>query len=180
MTRYIILPGINGSGENHWQTRWERASTDMHRFRPTDWDHPKLADWMDALDTAVAAASDPPILVAHSLACLLVAHWAAVRSAPVAGAFLVSVPDPFGPTFPTEAADFADPPRDPLPFPSVVVTSSDDPYGGADYQTRIAADWGGWHVLLGPLGHINGASGLGDWRGGRALLEKFVKGLPTG
>ena len=59
---------------------------------------------------AVGTASKPPVLVAHSLACLLVAHWQLVSTAPVTGAFLVAVPNPQSEAFPAEATSFANPP----------------------------------------------------------------------
>ena len=94
MTDIVILPGIGGSGELHWQTRWEKTNPLYRRFQPTDWNRPELKDWISALDRAVGAAPKPPLLVAHSLACLLVAHWQQVSTAAVAGAFFVAVPNP--------------------------------------------------------------------------------------
>ena len=94
MVEIIMVPGIGGSGELHWQTRWEDANPQCHRLQPSDWDQPVLDDWIAALDRAVGAARQAPLLVAHSLGCLLVAHWQQVSTAPVAGAFLVAVPNP--------------------------------------------------------------------------------------
>ena len=102
MTDIVILPGIGGSGELHWQTLWEKTNPRYRRFQPTDWNQPELNDWISALDRAISAASKPPLLVAHSLACLLVAHWQQVSTAPVAGAFLVAVPNPQSEAFPVE------------------------------------------------------------------------------
>ena len=106
MTTFIMLPGIGGSGEDHWQTLWERSHPSMKRFTPPDWDKPELSEWRRALQDAIDAADPPVILVAHSLACLLVAHWAMDSRSTVAGAFLVSVPDPEAPTFPSAASSF--------------------------------------------------------------------------
>src|SRR5258706_14252545 len=108
MTDFIILPGIGGSDERHWQTRWERANPRMRRFSPQSWDRPDLEDWMAALDAAVAEAAAPPVLVAHSLACLLVAHWQGGARHPIQGAFLVAVPDPGSAGFPALARGFVD------------------------------------------------------------------------
>ncbi|ABC89009.1 hypothetical protein RHE_CH00184 [Rhizobium etli CFN 42] len=63
--------GIGGSGEAHWQTRWEVLHPEMRRFQSADWDKPDLADWLAALDRTVGASATPPLLVAHSLGCLL-------------------------------------------------------------------------------------------------------------
>lgn len=182
MAAIVTLPGIGGSGEAHWQSLWEASDPSMARFQPASWDQPELDDWIAALDRAVLAAAGPPLLVAHSLACLLVAHWAARReeSAGVAvrGAFLVAVPDPDGPAFPTaEAATFRGVPELALPFPALVVASSDDPYGSLEHARRRAAAWGAGLVEVGALGHINDASGLGGWPQGRMLLQAFRAGL---
>jgi predicted alpha/beta hydrolase family esterase len=102
----ITLPGLGGSAETHWQTLWERNDTRFTRFQPASWDRPELADWEQSLEQAVGRCAKPPVLVAHSLACLLVAHWATRFPSTIAGAFLVAVPDPDGANFPAEAAAF--------------------------------------------------------------------------
>lgn len=185
MSDIIILPGIGNSGATHWQTIWEIGNARMTRFQPSDWDRPELADWVDALDQAIEQATRPPLLVAHSLACLLVVHWAAHRATyeatgrpnPVRGAFLVAVPDPVSPVFPAEAASFTNPPVARLPFPSLVVASSNDPYGTLAHARASADAWGSWFVEAGAHGHLNGASGLGAWPEGRAVLAAFEESL---
>lgn len=173
----IILPGIGGSDDCHWQTRWEDTNPQMRRFQPGNWDLPDLADWISALDRAVGTATSPPLLVAHSLACLLVAHWQAVSSRPIAGAFLVAVPDPESDAFPVEADSFVNPPTQKLRFPSVIVASANDPYGTAAYSRRRANQWRSGIVEIGAFGHINGRSGLGAWPCGMSLLKSFMAGI---
>ncbi len=173
----IILPGIGGSGDSHWQTRWERQNADMKRFQPGDWHAPELGAWIESLEATVRQASRPPLLVAHSLACLLVAHWQAVSTTAVAGAFLVAVPDPDSKAFPQEAASFANPPARPLRMPSLIVASSNDPYGTPEHSKRRATEWRCGLVEIGAAGHINGQSGLGDWQEGLNLLTAFRAGL---
>ncbi|HRQ83269.1 MAG TPA: alpha/beta hydrolase, partial [Azospirillaceae bacterium] len=86
-------------------------------------------------------------------------------------------PDPQAAAFPVEAASFAAVPRAPLPFPALVVASSDDPYADLTYAQTLAADWGAGFVEAGALGHINAASGVGAWTQGRDLLTAFRAGL---
>ena len=176
-TAHVILPGISGSGETHWQTIWEAENPSYRRFRPADWDRPDLADWLDALDRAVDEAADRPVLVAHSLACLLVAPAAERLTERIRGAFLVSVPDPESPAFPAAAASFRDAPSRPLPFPALIVASSNDPYGSLEYMRGRAAAWDAELVAVGAEGHINAASGLGAWHEGAMLLTAFRAGL---
>ncbi|MBR1154851.1 alpha/beta hydrolase [Bradyrhizobium sp. JYMT SZCCT0428] len=179
MVEIIIVPGIGGSGELHWQTRWEGANPQWRRLQSTDWNQPELDDWIAALDRAVGAARQAPLLVAHSLGCLLVAHWQQVSTAPVAGAFLVAVPNPEAPAFPVEAAGFANPPRTEFRFPSLIVASADDPYGTVEYARERANQWGGGIVEVGELGHINETSKLADWPQGKALFAAFAAGTAS-
>jgi uncharacterized protein len=173
----IYLPGIGGSDSRHWQSLWAARDDNQPVFKPGDWDHPLLEDWLAELDRVVAAAPRPPVLVAHSLACLLVAHWAHIRKGVVVGAFMVAVPDPEGPNFPRiEAGSFASPPRRKLPFPALIIASTNDPYGSTEYARDCADIWEAGLVVAGEAGHINSDSGLGDWRFGTALLDAFVAG----
>lgn len=176
---YLVLPGIYGSDEHHWQTLWEERDNRFRRFAPSSWDHPDLADWEAALSRAVVESPGRSVLVAHSLANILVGHWAARSdiASRVAGAFLVSVPDPSGPHYPADAPTFTHPPEQPLPFASMVIASDDDPYGNRSYTERIAHAWGSHIVHLAGLGHINSSSGLGAWASGVDLLDAFVAGL---
>lgn len=173
MRDIIMVPGIGGSGETHWQSRWEATDPRMRRFSPSSWDLPDLDDWIAALDRAVGRSKAEPLFVAHSLSCLLVAHWAQRTTHRASGALLVAPPDPRSAAFPPEAAGFADPPVAALPFPSLVIASSNDPYGSIDYARAKADDWDSQFVDIGARGHINGASGLGDWPEGRAVLAEF-------
>ncbi|ALP63464.1 RBBP9/YdeN family alpha/beta hydrolase [Paraburkholderia caribensis] len=175
----IVLPGYMNSGVGHWQTRWEARFPHFSRVPMRDWDHPVCGEWCDTLDAAVAAAKAPVLLVAHSLGCLTVAFWAARHAshdalAKVAGALLVAVPDPAGPGFPADAAGFDAVPIDPLPFPSIVVASTDDPYGGVPFSQACATAWGSRWENIGPRGHINADSGLGDWEEGQRWLASMA------
>ncbi|AUN29581.1 RBBP9/YdeN family alpha/beta hydrolase [Niveispirillum cyanobacteriorum] len=173
MRGLAIIPGIGNSGEAHWQTHWENSVPGTRRLSVTDWNHPDLDDWIAGLDRLVAGFEGTPLLVAHSLGCLLVAHWAG--RAPVSGALLVAAPDANGPAFPAEAAVFGPVPRRPLPFPAIIVASSNDPYGSIDHATELATAWGAELILAGAAGHINGASGLGEWPWGFKVLQRLQR-----
>ncbi|PZF81168.1 RBBP9/YdeN family alpha/beta hydrolase [Jiangella anatolica] len=176
--RYVIVPGINGSGPEHWQSHWEAAlGSRAVRIAPASWDEPDASDWRRAVGAAEPRAS---VLVAHSLGCLAAASWlvrAGAGDRPL-GAFLVAPPDRDGPRFPAAAATFTAP-ASPLPVPAVVVASSDDPYSDLDRAAGLARTWGATFVGVGPRGHLNDASGVGAWAAGRALLAEFTAGLPS-
>jgi len=173
-TSVLILPGIGNSGLLHWQTLWEQSNPGFLRVEQRDWDHPVCAEWVAAIEEAVTRAGPQVVLVVHSLACLAVAHWAAGPHSPVKAALLVAVPNSKRPSFPSEAVGFAETPTIAFAFPSTVVVSDDDPFGSAENAERLAAAWGSRVVRIGPHGHINADSGLGDWPEGYALLKPLL------
>jgi uncharacterized protein len=171
----LVLPGYQNSGAGHWQTRWEALDSTYVRVQMPDWDNPARDAWCRTLDAAVAAAGSRVLFAAHSLGCLATAFWAtqyagAAQLEKVAGALLVAVPDPSAPHFPREISGFAPVPLTRLPFASTVVTSSDDPYGSVPFSQTCANAWGSRWIDIGPRGHINADSGLGDWDEGRRWL----------
>jgi predicted alpha/beta hydrolase family esterase len=40
----VIVPGIGGSGPEHWQSRWQVALPGTVRIAPASWDEPVLED----------------------------------------------------------------------------------------------------------------------------------------
>jgi len=64
-----------------------------------------------------------------------------------------------------------------LRFASLIIASTNDPYGTLEVTQRQARDWRSGLIVAGAFGHINAASGLGDWPQGRALLDAFRAGL---
>lgn len=169
----LILPGIGNSGPEHWQSLWEQSNPEFERVQQRNWDNPVCDEWVAVLEDAVKRAGSQAVIVAHSLACLVVARWAAFSSLPIKAALLVAVPNPEGPNFPREAIGFAPVPVQPFPFPSIVVISTDDPYGSPEYSHELARAWGSRIVDIGNCGHINADSGLGDWPEGYALLQQL-------
>jgi predicted alpha/beta hydrolase family esterase len=173
--RVLILPGWLDSGPTHWQSRWEALHGD-HRVVQADWEWPRRGDWMARLDEVLLEVDAPAVLVAHSLGCQLVAAWAAhsAHTGRVRAALLVAPPDTEREDMPPQLFNWRPIVRQPLPFASLVVTSSDDPYCEPTRAARMAEDWGSVTLDIGPCGHINGDSGLGDWPAGRALLDGLV------
>ena len=174
MRPVLLIPGIYNSGPTHWQSLWQAQHEGVHRVEQSDWNHPVCSDWVQALDGAVARAPEPPVLVARSLGCLAAVHWAARHARPVRALLLVAVPDPLGPNFPADARGFAALPAAlPAIGPVVMMSSTTDPYSTPAFSAQCAAAWGAQHVVLGPLGHINAESGLGDWPAGWDLVLRW-------
>jgi uncharacterized protein len=172
-TPVLTLPGYCGSGPDHWQTRWEQQHPEYRRIQMPNWDEPELGAWLSRLDAAVRAAEQPPIVVAHSLGCLAVAHFAS-RGGKLHSALLVAVPDPESAKFPAPATSFSPVPLSQLGFPSLVVASRNDAYGSFPFAQRCAAAWGSELVDVGAVGHINTESGLGAWPEGQRLLAGLL------
>jgi uncharacterized protein len=173
MRPVLLLPGIGNSGPGHWQTAWQAQHSGLVRVMQRDWDHPVCDEWVETLDQAVERAVAPPILVAHSLGCLTVAHWAARSARPCFAVLLVAVPDPSGPAFPKEAVGFSLVPLALCDHRVTVISSDDDPYATTMYTEQLVAGWGAEHLRLSQRGHINAASGLGDWTDGWAMVNRW-------
>jgi predicted alpha/beta hydrolase family esterase len=177
----LILPGLGGSGPDHWQTRWETLYPRHRRVVQRDWDHPDREAWLAALGAAIEAAGERVVLAAHSLGCALVAHAASGPfAASVRAALLVAPADVDSPVrTPAETRVFAPMPLGRLPFAATVVASETDPYVTFARAREFAAAWGAELVDAGPGGHLNAASRLGDWPTGRAIFEALIaRSLP--
>lgn len=175
----LIIPGLGNSGPDHWQTRWERQLSTARRIEQADWEAPTRAEWVERIVKEIGRAKRPVVLVAHSLGIPAVVH-AAAKLAPgqVRGAFLVGLPDVENPDLiPDVELDFGPLPRDPLPFPSVLVASRTDPYCAYEKAEDMAYAWGAAIVDAGDSGHINTASGHGPWPEGLMRFAGFLKRL---
>lgn len=172
-TTALILPGIGNSCAEHWQSHWEKANPDFMRIQQRDWDNPVCNEWVNVLESTLSGLGPNVILVAHSLACLLVSHWANNKIPKIRGALLVAPPNPEGPNFPKEAIGFSPLPLISLPFPSIVVASTNDPYGSIEFAKSVAVAWGSNFISIGAAGHINSKSGLGKWKEGFLYFEQL-------
>lgn len=174
----VFIPGWGGSGPEHWQTVWQAQQRGSRRVELPDWWSPEPETWIAAIDRTVrevvATLGQPPVLIAHSLACVAVAAWAARHRAPVAGALLVAPADPERADAAAVLRTFAPVPLGRLPFPSRVVVSDDDPYVSLERATVFATAWGAELELVPGARHINVASGHGAWPEGLALLRQVV------
>ena len=65
-------------------------------------------------------------------------------------------------------------PREPLPFPSTVIASRNDPYCDFDVASDLGGAWGSVVGDAGEIGHINPDSAHGAWPEGLLSLGKFL------
>jgi len=175
----LIVPGYENSGADHWQSRWERQLSTARRIEQENWDAPDRAAWIGRIVQEASKARLPVVLVGHSLGVLAIAHAAPFLDAgKVQGAFLVGLPDVERPDFvPAIDRSFAPIPRDPLPFPSVLVASRTDPHCDYAKAEDVAYSWGSAIVDAGDAGHINTDSGHGPWPEGLMRFAGFLKRL---
>jgi uncharacterized protein len=175
----LMVPGYGGSGPDHWQSRWERQLSTARRIEQASWDAPKRDEWVARIVSEVGRAKRPVVIVAHSLGVAAFAHAGAqMTGTRVRGAFLVGLPDVENPDLlPGVPLDFGPIPRDPLPFPSILIASRTDPYCAYDKAEDIAYSWGSAIVDAGDSGHINTESGHGPWPEGLMRFAGFLKKL---
>lgn len=175
----LIVPGYTNSGADHWQSRWERQLSTAWRVEQENWDAPNKDQWIARIAEDVKRATKPVVLVGHSLGVLAIVHAAPILSKDkVQGAFLVSMPDVERPEFiPAIDRAFAPIPRNPLPFPSVLVASRTDPHCDYEKAEDIAYAWGSAIVDAGDAGHLNTESGHGPWPEGLMRFAGFLKRL---
>ncbi|HET9699945.1 MAG TPA: alpha/beta hydrolase [Burkholderiales bacterium] len=187
----LVVPGLHGSGPDHWQTWFERQVPEARRVEQTNWEQPVLARWAEEVRRGIDLAEGAVWIVAHSFGCLAAVAAAAERCDRVAAALLVAPADPdrFSTVGLCRDGDRSHVgvgallPREPLGFPSLVVASGNDPWAPLTKAAYWANLWGSRLHFLGNAGHINPASGFGPWPEGLALFRSMQEtndGIPLG
>lgn len=179
MARRLIIPGLGGSEQGHWQQWWLTRDPDASIVEQDDWAHPKIVPWIDRL---AAAVRDNPgaILAGHSLGATLIPHLAQMHpQLNIRGALIVAPADADeSPALREIAPGFAPIPHERLPFPAIVVGSTNDPYLRIERATKLADAWGARFFHVGESGHINTASGYGPWPEGLQLAAQLLGSSP--
>jgi len=170
----LIIPGLGGSGPDHWQTRWSQKLSTARVVDQEDWDRPRSEQWINAILREIDAAPRPVALIGHSLGALAAASAIAAHGGgKVKTAFLVAPPDldapglaggPVDPLFKEKAPQAA------LQVPGVLVASRSDPFADWAYAERLADVWALDLADAGDAGHINAESGHGPWPEGLMRL----------
>ncbi|MBL8351121.1 MAG: serine hydrolase family protein [Burkholderiaceae bacterium] len=169
-----MVPGLRDAVAQHWQTLLEArllaAGAPVASVPAMGREDLDCAAKVAAIERCAQAVDGPIVIVAHSGGCIMLAHWARQTRRPVLGALLAAPPDferPMPEGYPTlealQAWGWLPVPREPLPFPGIVAASRNDPLADYDRIVELARDWGSRLVDLGEVGHLNPASGYGDW-----------------
>lgn len=172
MQTTLIIPGLDGSPDAHWQQWWARIDPSAIVIEQADWSHPTPEAW--EAEVAGAILRHPgSILVGHSLgavtAARILTRWPQLD---VAAALLVA---PAEVSKSNRTAAFGPIPEHALGVPTTVVASRDDPWMSFSQSSALARQWGGELVDLGRAGHINVDSGFGPWPGGKALRDALSR-----
>lgn len=184
----VIVPGLRGHVEEHWQTLLAAKLGKVRCVEPAGRLNARLDERVDALQAVVADIEGPIVLVAHSAGSIITVHWAARHGAsrPVQGALLATPPDLAG-ELPAEypsvdeltANGWVPIPRARLPFRSIVAASTNDSIGDYGRVGAMAAAWGSRFVNLGAVGHLNPGSGYGYWPQALELLADLGVRVPA-
>lgn len=181
----LIIPGLRDHVEAHWQTLLAAERADARIVAPLEQHKLSCAARVAAIEQALARIEGRVVLVAHSAGCMMVAHWAR-QAAPedlrrVQAALLVApadlettMPEGYPSVELLDRHGWLPLPRALLPFPSLVAASSNDPLAPLARTRGFARDWGSQLVELGPLGHVNPASGHGHWPQAQQLLQQLL------
>lgn len=174
----LIVPGLRDHVPDHWQTLLEETLPRVACVPRRTEDKLNCAAWVAALDQSLARIDGPIVLAAHSAGVMMVVHWAQRHHRAIRGALLATPPDfesPLPEGYPTLDAlrenGWLPTPREALPFPSIVAASRNDPLGSYDRVADLARAWGGRLVDLGDVGHLNPASGYGEWPDAEELIR---------
>ena len=177
----LIVPGLRDDMPDHWQTLLQAKLTKVACVPRMERDKLSCAAWVAELDRSLARIEGPVILVAHSGGVMMVVHWAQSHRRVIHGALLAAPPDfetPLPEGYPTQEVlrqnGWLPTPRSPLPFPSIVAASTNDPLGRYDRVAELATAWGSRIVNVGAVGHLNPVSGFGEWPRAEALIRELL------
>ncbi|WP_342361563.1 alpha/beta hydrolase [Terrarubrum flagellatum] len=177
----LMIPGLGDSGADHWQSRWEAKLSTARRVLQYDFNRADRIAWTQRILEDTRLATRPVIYVAHSAGVLAVAHAASeLADTKVRGAFLVAPPGATAVLAMDELnKSFIPVPRGPLPFPSILVASGNDPFCPIAEAEEMAYAWGSAFTPAGEAGHINSDSGHGPWPEGLMRFGMFLKNLKS-
>lgn len=169
--RFIMVAGWRDSGPGHWQSLWAERLDRAVLVQQDDWVTPSCTAWVAAIAQTILQQDGPVVVVAHGLGCIATTHLPEKAVKRIQGALLVAPADPERRAV---FCNFAPVPYQKLPYRSVLVASSNDPYCPIRLAGAYARAWGSEFVRMQTAGHINIESGHGAWPLGVALLQSLA------
>lgn len=172
----LNIPGWKNSKAGHWQTIWEADNPRLFkRVQQKDWRFPEKDLWIRAIQKAVNQHSDKDIFItAHSIGCAAFVFAVKAFKFTVKGALLVAPSDPEQRDYPAEISGFSPVPLLSLPFPSVVVASTNDRAVSLQKAEFFAKSWGSEFIPIENAGHIDQKSGFGAWPEGLDIVRRYI------
>lgn len=173
--KYINIPGLHNSDEEHWQSIWEKKyPNQFYRIIQKNWDQPDCETWINQIENMLTEFDTSQlILIGHSIGCMAIVHWLQTFKHPVKGVLFVAPSDAEKPNFPTYISGFTPIPKSKLSYPSILVASTDDHVSSIERCLEFSSNWGSQLIILENAGHIEAISGFGDWQQGFELLKKL-------
>ncbi len=176
----LIVPGLRDAVPQHWQTLLASRLPRVRTVAPMGRHNLDCLQRVEAIEEAAAIIDGPIILVAHSGGVVATLHWARLTQRELRGALLATPADfdrPMPEGYPSmealDAGGWLPVPRDTLPFRSIVAASRNDPLARYERAVGFARSWGSRLVDLGEVGHLNPASGYGDWPAADGLIAEL-------
>lgn len=182
----VIVPGLRDHVTEHWQTLLEAKLSKVRKVvsvPPLRVDSLSCTARVEAIQQTLQTVEGPVIFVAHSGGVIMLVHWAQKYRHDVQGALLAVPPDfetPLPAGYPTletlQIHAWLPVPTARLPFPSVVAASTNDPLASYASVQTMATQWGSRLVNVGAVGHLNPASGFGEWPRAQELIQELEQG----
>lgn len=138
----LLLPGLHRSAPQAYDALAAQGAQVVEQH---DWVRPLRGDWLMQLENAVLAAERPVQLVAHGLACWLVASWAqfTAHTSAVHSARLIDPLDLCAPELQAQLPSWQRISWRPLPFAAQVLSSSES--ADQTFHATLAHAWGAQH-----------------------------------
>jgi predicted alpha/beta hydrolase family esterase len=176
----LIVPGLRDHVPQHWQTLLATRLPQVRSITPLGRANLDCAARVEQIECHAARVDGPVILVAHSGGVVPAVRWARATTRQVRGALFATPPDftkPLGEGYPSIDALRANgwllQPRGRLRFPSIVAASRNDPLASYESVDEMAREWRSKLVDLGEVGHLNPASGYGEWPAAEQLIAEL-------
>lgn len=171
----INIPGLHNSDDFHWQTLLEKAEPDdFMRVNQENWDEPDCSTWIHRIEETLTPFTHAElILIGHSIGCMAIVKWFEKFGHPIKGALLVAPSDSEREDYPSYITGFTPIPMEKLPFPSIVVASTNDHVTSLERSAEFAESWGSELMTLEDAGHLEPKSGFGDWPLGAELIQRL-------
>lgn len=169
----INIPGLHNSDAGHWQTILEdKYPNEFIRINQENWSEPDCQTWINKIEKELSDRNHSElILIGHSIGCIAIVKWFEKFQHRIQGAIFVAPSDAEKETYPKYITGFSPIPSDKLPFPTILVASTDDHVTELNRSKEFSKNWGSRLIILENAGHIETKSGFGKWE----LIDDLIK-----